>query len=404
MPTFRYKAVSADGEIIQGQMEAVSDKEVISRLQSDGNVPISAEQSGQGSAGPLLDFLSGNRRVTQKDTGMLTQQLATLLGAGLPLDRGLQILEDLADSEPLLKLIKGIRDQVRSGSSLSDALESRHGVFPRMYINMVRGGEAGGTLESTLARLAAYMKSSKELRDSVVSALIYPALLVILAIGSLMVLLAYVVPQFTPIFEELGEGLPLITQVVLLVGRILQGYWWAVGLGIFAVFAYFRQQMANPDSRLRWDRRLLRSRITGPLVSKMEMARLARTIGTLLSNGVPLLTSLSIGKSVLSNTVMAEGVESATKEVKTGDSLAHALAATDVFPKLALQMISVGEETGRLDTMLNDVADAYDVEVKTTVDRLMALLVPILTLVLAVMIAMIIIAVMLPILQVTELV
>ncbi|MDJ0655281.1 MAG: type II secretion system inner membrane protein GspF [Xanthomonadales bacterium] len=404
MPTFRYKAVTPSGDIMQGQMEAVSTQEVVSRLQADGNVPISAEESGQGAAGSMLDFLSGGRRVSQRDTGLLTQQLATLLGAGLPLDRALQILEDLAESEPLQKLIKAIRDQVRGGSSLSDALESQHGVFPRMYINMVRGGEAGGTLESTLARLADYMKRSKELRDSVISALIYPALLVVLAIGSLMVLLAYVVPQFTPIFEELGEGLPLITELVLLVGRILQGYWWALAIGFFGIFAYFRQQMAQAESRLRWDARLLRSRVTGSLVSRIEMARLARTVGTLLSNGVPLLTSLSIGKSVLSNTVMAEGVEAAAKEVKTGDSLAHALAATELFPKLALQMISVGEETGRLDTMLNDVADAYDVEVKTTVDRMMALLVPALTLVLAALIAMIIIAVMLPILQVTELV
>lgn len=404
MPTFRYKAVSPDGETLSGVMEAGSSVEVIARLQEAGNVPLSADESGEGLGLGVLEMLSGGRRVSQREIGTMTQQLATLLGAGLPLDRSLHILQDLAESEPLQRLLKSVRDQVRGGAPLSDALDSQHGVFPRLYVNMVRGGESGGTLDVTLARLADYLKRSKALKDSVVSALIYPALLMVLAVASLLVLLAYVVPQFTPIFEDLGESLPVITQVVLFVGRIIQGYWWAlIGLVVIAA-ATVRRQFAQADSRLRWDQRLLTSRAIGDLIRKVETARLARTVGTLLTNGVPLLNALSIGRSVLSNTVLAAGVDEASKEVKTGGSLAHSLAATGHFPKLALQMIAVGEETGQLDTMLVDVADAYDVEVRTTVDRLMALLVPLLTMVLAVLIAVIIIAVMLPILQVTELV
>ncbi|MFK7955840.1 MAG: type II secretion system F family protein [Lysobacterales bacterium] len=404
MPTFRYKAVSPSGETLSGQMEASSSVEVIAKLQEAGNVPITAQEAGQGLGFSLGDMLGAGSRVKTREIGMLTQQLATLLGAGLPLDRALQILEDLGESDALQKLIKAIRDQVRGGAPLSDALEQQHGVFSRLYINMVRGGETGGTLDTTLARLAEYLERSKALKDTIVSALIYPALLLILAVGSLLVLLAYVVPQFTPIFEDLGEDLPVITDLVLFVGRIIQEYWWALIGGGVLLAVYVQRQLGQPESRRQWDERFLKLKGVGGLVRKVEMARLARTVGTLLTNGVPLLNALSIGRAVLGNAVLAEAVDVASKDVKTGGAMAHALAATGEFPRLALQMISVGEETGRLDEMLVDVADAYDVEVRTTVERMMALLVPLLTMALAVLIAVIIIAVMLPILQVTELV
>ncbi|MEM9531871.1 MAG: type II secretion system F family protein [Pseudomonadota bacterium] len=404
MATFRYKAVSPAGETLSGQMEAGSSGEVIARLQEAGNVPISAEEAGQGLVLALNDLLGGGARVKTREIGRFTQQLATLLAAGLPLDRGLHILEDLAESEPLQRLIKSIRDQVRGGSPLSDALEQQHGVFSRLYINMVRGGETGGNLDTTLARLAEYLERSKALKDSVISALIYPALLLVLAVGSLLVLLAYVVPQFTPIFEDLGEDLPMITQTVLFVGRIIQDYWWALLGGGVMLLIFAQRQLTETASRRAWDQRFLKIKGVGELIRKVEMARLTRTVGTLLTNGVPLLGAMSIGRAVLGNVVLAEAVDEASKEVKTGGAMAHALAATGEFPRLALQMISVGEETGRLDEMLVDVADAYDVEVRTAVDRMMALLVPLLTMTLAVLIAVIIIAVMLPILQVTELV
>ncbi len=404
MPTFRYKAVSPSGETLAGQMEAGSSGEVIAKLQEAGNVPISAQEAGQGLGFVLGDLMGGGSRANSREIGMLTQQLATLLGAGLPLDRALQILEDLGESDALQKLIKAIRDQVRGGAPLSDALEQQHGVFSRLYINMVRGGESGGTLDTTLARLAEYLERSKALKDTIISALIYPALLLVLAVGSLLVLLAYVVPQFTPIFEDLGEDLPVLTDMVLFVGRIIQNFWWGLIGGGLLLAVYAQRQLGQPDTRRRWDGRFLKLKGVGGLIRKVEMARLARTVGTLLTNGVPLLNALSIGRAVLGNAVLAEAVDVASKDVKTGGAMAHALAATGEFPRLALQMISVGEETGRLDEMLVDVADAYDVEVRTTVERLMALLVPLLTMVLAVLIAVIIIAVMLPILQVTELV
>ncbi len=404
MPVFRYKAISPGGDTLQGQMEAGTVREVIARLQEAGNVPISADEAGGGLGLGGLERLFSGGGVSTQDIGVLTQQLATLLGAGLPLDRALHILQDLAASEPVARLIKSIRDQVRGGGSLSDALEAQHGVFPRLYVNMVRAGEAGGSLDVTLARLSEYLIRSKRLKDSIISALIYPALLLVLAVGSLLVLLAYVVPQFMPIFEDLGGDLPLLTKIVLGVGRVVQDYWWALALAAVAVVLYVRRQMADPVTRLRWDRRFLNMRLVGDLISKVEMARLSRTVGTLLTNGVPLLGALAIGRNVMTNTVLSQGIAAAAKEVKTGDSLAHAMAAAERFPKLALQMISVGEETGQLDAMLIKVADAYDDEVKAATDRMMALLVPALTLALAALVGVIVMSILMAILSINELI
>jgi general secretion pathway protein F len=404
MPSFRYKAVSPSGETLQGQMEAISSEEVVARLQEQGNMPIMAEKADSGFAQGLTDLLSGGNKVGRREVGLFTEQLSTLIGAGLPLDRALHVLEDLSDSEQLQSLVKMIRDGVREGSSLSDAMEAQHGVFPRLYINMVRAGEVGGTLDVTLARLSDYLDRSKELKDSIVSALIYPILLLVMAIGSLMILLVYVVPQFMPIFEELGGDMPLLTQVVLGVGGVLQHYWWLIMLTTLVLIITARQQMSKPETRFRWDQRFLGWKMIGDLVAKVETARLARTVGTLLVNGVPLLAALSIGRNVMTNTAMAAGLEQAAKEVKTGGALAQTLAATKLFPKLALQMINVGQETGQLDAMLLKVADTYDTEVRTAIDRMMALFVPVLTLGLAVMVAMIVMSILMAILSINDLI
>ncbi|HSH26971.1 MAG TPA: type II secretion system F family protein, partial [Wenzhouxiangella sp.] len=297
-----------------------------------------------------------------------------------------------------------IRNRVREGGSLSEALEERHGVFSRFYINMVRAGEIGGSLDQTLSRMAEYLERSKELKDSVVSAMIYPALLVVLAVASLILLMGYVIPQFTPMFEEFGAELPLLTKIVLAVGTALQNYWWAmIGVVVIALL-WFRSQLRRPVSRRRWDARFLRMRGIGDVVARVETARMARTAGTLLINGVPILSALSIARNVMSNTVLADDVAEAAKQVKTGTPMARALAANGNFPRLALQMVNVGEETGKLDEMLLKVADTYDREVRTTIDRLMALLVPALTLGLAMLIGVIVMSVLVAILGINEMV
>lgn len=403
MPLFEYKAVAPTGETVQGSMEAGSLELVIAKLQEAGNIPLQAREAGHGLLS-LANFRAGRRSMNAREVGEFTQQLATLLSAGLALDRSLQVLIELSEGDRVKRTLADIRDRVRKGGSLSEALEAQHGAFGRLYVNMVRAGEVGGTLDRTLTRLSEYLERSRELKDSVISALIYPALLLTLAAGSLIILLVYVIPQFTPIFEELGGNLPLITRVVLAVGGVLQHFWWGlIGLTVLAV-ALFRRMLADPPRRLKWDTRVLDARWVGDLVGKLETARLSRTLGTLLLNGVPLLSALGIGERVVNNTRLRDDLLSAAKEVKTGGGLARALAGYGRFPRLALQMISVGEETGKLDAMLLKVADTYDREVRNTVDRLLSMFTPVLTVLLAVMVGTIVMSVLLAILSINDLV
>ncbi len=403
MPLFEYKAVSPSGETVRGTMEAGSAEGVVAKLQEGGNIPLSTNAAGEG--GFSLDALSLKRRgMNAREVGQFTQQLATLLAAGLPLDRSLQVLLELSENDRIKQTVTAVRDQVREGESLSDALDAQHGSFSRLFINMVRAGEIGGSLDTTLERLADYLERSKDLKDSVVSAMIYPLLLMLLAGGSLVLLLVYVIPQFTPIFEELGGDLPLITKLVLAVGGVLQNFWWGlIGLTVLGV-SMFRRMLANPEKRLRWDTRVLGMRWVGDLVAKMEIARLARTLGTLLSNGVPLLSGLSIARNVMTNSLLRQSLEATTLEVKTGGGLAHNLAESGQFPRLALQMVSVGEETGKLDVMLMKVADTYDKEVRNTIDRLLAIFTPVITMLMAVMIGTIVMSVLMAIMGINELV
>jgi len=401
MPLFRYKAVTPVGEIVEGQFDVASNDEAIAKIQDAGNIPLEvglADSSGRGGglAGLFRRSAMGPNQVL-----LFTQQLATLLGAGLPLDRALQILLELPESEKAKRIVERIRDTVRGGAPLSEALESEHGVFSRLYVNMVRAGEVGGSLDVTLARLANYLERAKALKESVVNAMIYPAILIVMVFAALFVLLVFVVPQFVPMFRDMNVELPFLTRVVLFVGTTLQGFWWLlILLAVFGV-SFVRQKLADPMSRLAWDTRVLTMRVFGSLIAKLETARLARTLGTLLKNGVPLLSALGIGRNVLDNSALAEAVDKAAEEVKTGGGLAFALGQSKRFPKLAIQMISVGEESGALDEMLLKVADTFDVEAKNTVDRLLAAMVPVITIVMTVIVGIIMMAIMLPILDIT---
>ncbi len=401
MPSFRYKAVTPAGETIEGLMDAATEREVIGKLQDAGNLPLEArEATTAGSSG----FASLFRR---PDMGVgeiqrFTLQLSTLLRAGQPLDRALQILMDLPDSERSRKLVERVRESVRGGTPLSTALEQQLGVFSRLYINMVRAGEVSGTLTDTLKRLAEYLERSKTLRDNVISAMIYPAILVVLVVAALVLLLVVVVPQFIPIFEDAGQELPFATKVILGAGNFLGTWWWLILAGIAAAVWWWRKRLATNEGRFAWDERLLKTRMVGDLLRKIETARLARTLGTLVNNGVPLLTALSISRNVLGNRVLAAALERATEKVKTGDGLAHALTVEQSFPRLALQMVGVGEESGDLGSMLLQVADTYDVEVKTTIDRLLAALVPAVTIIMALAVAAIMMAILLPILNMSQ--
>lgn len=402
MAQFRYRAVSDAGDMLQGQMEAASVEDVIARLQDQGHTPLEAQPADAPGGGSGLAALFVRGPFTGDQLAQFTHQLATLLGAGQPLDRALGILLELPEGERAKKLIERVRDRVRGGTTLSQALDEEHGVFPKLYVSLVRAGEAGGSLEETLRRLADYLERAQQLRGSIVNALIYPAFLLVGVLGSLVLLLAYVVPQFVPIFQDMQVPIPLITRAVLALGNLIQDWWWLIVLLIAGVVFVRRAQLRDPDARLAAHARLLQRRVVGPLLVKVETARIARTLGTLLKNGVPLLSSLTIARQVTTNRALDEALATAAEQVKGGAGLGFALAQSQRFPRLALQMVQVGEEAGQLDVMLLKVADTFELESRRAIDRLLAALVPALTIVMTVLVAIIMAAILLPLLSLTS--
>ena len=396
MPIYHYKALNARGEMLDGQMDAASNAEVVLRLQEQGHLPVEALLASEGGGASVWKGLFKPKPFAGPRLVQFTQQLATLLGAGQPLDRALTILLELPEDEAAKRTVTDVRDAVRGGTALSTALERQHGTFSRLYVNMVRAGEAGGSLHETLARLADYLERSRALQGRVVNALIYPAILMVMVSLSLLFLLGYVVPQFALMYESLEAPLPFFTQVVLWLGLLVRD-WWIVLLAVPALALWwFDRKRRDPVFREALDGWLLRQKLAGNLIAKVETARLARTLGTLVKNGVPLLTALGIGRTVLGNRVLGADVEAAADEVKNGVSLSAALGRGKRFPRLALQMIQVGEESGALDAMLLKTADTFDQETATALDRMLAALVPLVTVVLAVIVGIVIMAILLP--------
>ncbi len=402
MPLYRYKALNSRGEMLDGQMEAGSDGEVVLRLQEQGHLPVEARLASEGGGESAWRALFKPKPFAGQRLVQFTQQLATLLGAGQPLDRALTILLELPEDEIARRTITDIRDAVRGGAALSTALERQHGTFSKLYINMVRAGEAGGSLHETLARLADYLERSRAMRGRVINALIYPVILLAMVGLSLLFLLGFVVPQFAAMYDSLDAELPLFSKIVVNLGLFVRDWWiLLVVLPVLALW-WFDRKRRDPAFRARLDAWLLRQKFAGPLVAKIETARLARTLGTLLRNGVPLLTALGIGRNVLGNRVLADAVEAAGDEVKNGIGLSTALGRSKVFPRLALQMIQVGEESGALDSMLLKTADTFDTETGLALDRMLAALVPVVTLLLAMIVGVVILAVLTPIYDLTN--
>ncbi|WP_416424043.1 type II secretion system inner membrane protein GspF [Pseudomonas sp. App30] len=402
MQTFRYRALAADGAAHKGSLDAASEQAAVAQLQARGWLVLSLE-AGSARSARASQAMNGAALVS------FTQQLATLLGAGQPLERSLGILLKQTQEAKARALIERIREQVKAGKPLSQALEEEGGQFSTLYISMVRAGEAGGALENTLRQLSDYLERSQTLRGEVINALIYPAFLVVGVLGSLALLLAYVVPQFVPIFRDLGVPIPLITQVILAMGEFLSAWGLVVLAGLIVVIWGSAIAQRDPARRQRNDLRLLKIKVIGPLLQRIEAARLARTLGTLLSNGVALLQALLIVRQVCSNRAIVAQVEQATDWVKGGGTLASGLSqelpqgrSQLLLPELAIQMIDVGEQAGELDGMLLKVAEVFDVEAKRGIDRLLAALVPTLTVVMAVMVAVIMLAIMLPLMSLTS--
>jgi general secretion pathway protein F len=402
MTLFSYEAVDRAGASLAGEIEADSAELAVSRLQERGLYPVSVEKRSR-NAGRTLKLQRAGL-TWRKETEFLTAQLATLLDAGLALDDALGALERMQRKPALKRLVQQLLSEVQAGRPLSEALARSEGAFSPFYINMVKAGEASGTLSEALARLAAHLERSREVINGILSALAYPAVLVIVAGASLLVLLTFVVPRFKPLFDDLGATLPWSTTVVISVAEGLQNYWWLGVLGIVGLPFAVRHWLSDPARKARTDELLLRLPILGTLFRSVETARFSRSIGILLSNGVPLLSALKIVQDSMGNLVMREAVGVIESSLSQGRGLAQPMAASERFPDLAVQLVRVGEESGALGAMLSKIADIYEQDVERGIKRLLTILEPVLILLMGVVVGGIIVSILLAVLGLNEIV
>ncbi len=409
---FQYRAVDTQGKVVEGTIEAAGAPVVVARLQDRGLIPIKIGEPRDGAkpvaagasrvALPSLKTI-GKRRIKGRDLLVLTQELSALVSSGLPLDRSLATLAELADNLELKRIVGEVLTAVQGGKGLAEAMSQHPKAFPSLYVNMIRAGEIGGFLENVLQRLSEYLEQAQTLRDDVKSALTYPVVLTGAMGASMLVLLVYVLPKFSAMFADMGRAVPLQAQIVLAMSDAVRGYWWAMVLAVaIGVFA-FRRTIRTPRGRYSWDAWKLRLALVGPLLRKMEVASLGRTLGTLLKSGVPMLQALGIVKEIAGNVVIARALAEVEVGVREGAGVAEPLARTGAFPALAVQMISVGEETGRLDELLLRVADHFEREVRTTIMQFTRLLEPVLILVMGLGVGFIVISMLSAIFSVNDL-
>jgi general secretion pathway protein F len=403
MASFRYKAVTAAGALTTGVLDADSQSHAIAQIRSLGHLPIAASPASAARWRNLAArAIPHTRRHSARTIAVATQELGALLQARLPLDRALAILAELEETKRLRAPLAQVLASVRDGMSLADAFEAT-GIFPKSYVTMVRAGEHGGNLEATLRRLADYLARASAIRETVISALVYPAILLCTAGLSIVFILVFVLPEFAPLFAQAGKALPRSTQIVMDVGAFVAGYWWLIGAGILASVLLLRRALKAPAFRRGWDRLVLRVPVVGNLVLKTEVERFSRMLGTLLMNGVALPQALLITRDTLSNSVVANAVGETAARLKEGEQLASRLRQTGIFPALALDLMRVGEETGSLDEMLMKQAELYEREIRHAVDRLLALLVPLLTVAMGMLVAGLIASILVAILSINDL-
>jgi general secretion pathway protein F len=405
MTAFRYKAASADGKLIEGMIDADDRDGAARSLLAQGSTPISIDAAGTATRTATVAGAPGSgKRASGAAIDYFTLELATLLRAGLPLGQALDTVAQTSDDPVISRRIGAVNEAVRSGQPLSQALQAAGPEFDAFYCNMVRAGESGGALSVALERLADFRQRRRETHQSIVSALLYPGILLALALVAVAVLLAFVVPQFTQMFADVGRDLPLLTRIVAGAGDVVANWWWLILLLSGGIGYALYRDWQRPQGRARWDAWLLGLWLVGPLLRKLETARFARTLGTLLENGVSLVPALQIAREIISNTVLVQVVEQATRRVREGAGLADALAAGRELPTLALKLIGVGEQSGQLTQMLTQVADIYDRDVQVAMKRLFTLAEPAIIITIAVLITVIILSIVLVIIESNNLV
>ncbi len=417
MPDFIYRAAQRDGRAVEGRLAADGREHAMRQLRAKGLTPLTLEPATGGadrSAAATPGQAAASRRrggyrfrenrpPGQADIHNITSELAVMLRAGLPLDRALRVLIGMSASPAVERLLDDVFKAVKGGKSLSQALAPYRDLFGDFYLSMIRSGEAGGQLPDVLGRLAEHLERVKNLRDSVVSALIYPAILVVVACISVFLMLGFVVPQFETLFDDMGEALPLPTRIIVGAGHLVADWWWLLALLVAAAVLAVRRWLATPAGRAARDAWLLRLPVLGEVLRKYEITRFARSMGTLLGNGVPIVSALNIAAETMGNRQLRAAMDGVAPVIKQGGRMADALDRTKLFTPLALNMVRLGEETGRLDAMLQELARVSDAEVQSGVKRALTLLEPALILILGGVIAAIIVSILMGILSVNEL-
>jgi type IV pilus assembly protein PilC len=408
MPTFTYKGLKSDGGAVAAEITAADERAAARQLRSQG-ITVQSLAAKRAAAGafdlanlPVIgSFLGG---VRSRDVSVFTRQFATMISAGLPLVQCLQALGQQAERKRFQEIIARVAADVEGGATLSEAMSRHPKVFDELYVNLVHVGEIGGVLDSMLARLAIYMEKSEALRHRVRTAMVYPILVITVAIGVVTFLLIFIIPIFTRFYDQAGVPLPPPTQFVVGLSKFVVNYWWGLLGGAVAVFFGFRWWYGTEAGRLTVDRFLLRAPIFGVLLRKIAVARFTRTLSALISGGVPILDALRITAKTAGNRIVENAVMDARERVTAGQTLAEPLRQSKVFPAMVVQMVSVGEQTGALDNMLGKVADYYEDEVDVAVSGLTSLLEPIMIVFLGIVVGGIVISMYLPIFQVITLV
>jgi general secretion pathway protein F len=390
MPAFRYVAIGTGGKVSQGVLDAADEGALVEHLRRQGSILMKAEPDG-GRRLAVLDIQFFRRRgLRAQETADLTRELSVMLGAGQDLDRALRFLVETAPNARVRRLLTSIRDTIRDGNTLAAALSQHPTSFPRLYIGLVRAGEAGGALAPTLERLATLLERERALASTITSALIYPAVLLLAAIGSVVLLLTDVLPQFVPLFTDNGAKLPLSTQVMIDAGHIL-GTWGLPGLGVLAlVMLGVNRWLREPGPRFAFDRMRLRLPLFGGLAREVMAARFTRTLGTLLINGMPLITALDIVRETLGNSAGARALDAATLGARGGAGLARPLSASGLFPERTIHLLQLGEETAQLGPMALRAAEIHEQKTRLAVQRMVSLLTPAITIGMGAMIAAIV--------------
>ncbi len=407
MPVWEFRGIQiSSGSAVKGVRDAESPKALRALLRRDGVLltEASEEKQRRKSARRDVNLLAFFHKPSTSDVAVMTRQLATLVRAGVPLVESLSALMDQVEKETLVRVLGQVRENVNQGTAFAKSLEQHPKIFPPLYHNMVSAGEASGNLESVLERLADFMESQARLRGKVMAALMYPALMSVVGFAVVTVLMVTVVPKVTAVFDNIGQALPWYTRLLIFNSQLLANWWWAIAIVAGGIFWGFRRWKKTDNGRLTWDKFLLNVVIFGRLNLLTAVARFTRTLATLLSSGVQLLRAMEIGSNVLQNSFLQRIVAEAIGSIREGESIAEPLKRSKAFPPMVTHMIAIGERTGQLEQMLENVARAYEADVETRVTALTSLLEPLMIVVLGVSVGFIVISILMPLMQMNQLV